>query len=67
MEPRVYFLGFDTRRAGRQRPKEAGKAACRASKGAGELRKGQPGLSENEVEGNRASHRDTSAPAPKGT
>ena len=28
---------------------------------------GGSGLSENEVEGNRASHRDTSAPAPKGT
>ena len=67
MEPRVGFSGFDTGRVGRQTQRKAGKVAGDASKGAGARWKRQAGLNGNEVEGNRASRRDTSAPAPEGT
>ena len=67
MELQVCFLGFDSGRSCGRTRREAGKDSWEASKEAGARWKRQSGLNGSAVEGNRASHRDTSAPAPEGT
>ena len=67
MEPRVGFFGFWTGRVGGWTRGEAGKDSWEASNEAEGRWKRQSGLNRSAVEGNRASHRDTSARAPEGT